>query len=195
VNIVKKALSAMALFLFLIIGSNPAFAHAQLITTTPLGNSIIQEMPDRISLEFGEQMLDFEDGNLVTVTDSNNNEISFGPTVLNGAIIYRMISTKVNDGVFKVHYRAISNDGHKVTGDFQFELTSINNSKKSTKNNNSPSPVPSQSTSPVPNVSSVPNLEHSHSSHFLGRHFFHIFIAIGALLIIGIWSIYRRKNN
>ena len=191
--LVKKVFfSLVALFVFILSGASNAFAHAQLITTYPMVNSELELLPSRITLEFGEEMLDFSDGNQIKVINPEGEEISSGATLLNGAMVYREISTDAIPGIYKVNYRAISNDGHKVSGEFTFSVVSRNKSDNSSikRINSKPSASPSQTPAEVIQKSK----DKFSINHFWHIHAQHIFFTLLALSAIALWAVYRKFN-
>jgi methionine-rich copper-binding protein CopC len=191
--LVKKVFfSLVALFVFIHTGASTAFAHAQLITTYPMANSELESLPSRITLEFGEEMLDFSDGNQIKVINPEGEEISSGATLLNGAMVYREISTNAIPGIYKVNYRAISNDGHKVSGEFTFSVASRNKSDNSSikRASSTPSASPSQSHAEVFQKAK----DKFPANHFWHTHAQHIFLTLLVLSAIAAWAVYRKFN-
>ena len=195
-----KAKVKMTLLTLLILGfSSPdsAFAHAQLINTTPTANQIIKTSPQKILLEFGEEMLDFQNGNLITVLDPNGKEITTGPTVVAGPMIYVLLLSSDVIGKYKVSYRAISNDGHKVEGTFIYFLKGIelNNSPSKSNVPNKPSETTTPSASVTPGITDHDQNESNFFSMMWHHHAFHIILTIGIFGFIGVWALYRRFNQ
>ena len=186
----KLIVSTVTLFIFMSSGINFSFAHAQLISTIPAANSNLDSLPTKVVLEFGEQMLDFVDGNQISVLNPNGIEVTTGKTELNGAIIYREISSEIISGRYKVSYRAISNDGHKVTGDFYFVISPVKH--VATPQKIVPSPIPSNSSLNF-NVKHKQIVKDKFSlSHLFHKHAQHIFLTILLLILVTGWTLYRR---
>lgn len=194
---VKFKITLLTLLILGFTSPNSAFAHAQLINTTPTANQILKTSPQKILLEFGEEMLDFQNGNLITVLDPNGKEITSGPTVVAGPLIYVSLLSSDVAGKYKVSYRAISNDGHKVEGSFIYSLKGIEINTSPSKSSESDKP----SETATPTASATPaNADHDHNesnyfSMMWHHHAFHIILTIGILGFIGVWALYRRFNQ
>ena len=182
----------LALFVFILSGASTAFAHAQLITTYPLANTELESLPNRITLEFGEEMLDFSGGNQINVINPQGIDISIGATKLNGAMVYREISIEAISGVYKVDYRAISNDGHKVSGEFTFSVAQRKITGKPFLNSQTSTPVASPSQTPADGNQLAKN--ESPINHFWHIHAQHIYLTLIGLGGIAAWALYRRFN-
>jgi|LauGreDrversion4_2_1035121.scaffolds.fasta_scaffold254161_2 methionine-rich copper-binding protein CopC len=184
------------LFAFLILGSPNAEAHAQLISTNPLPNSTLAQIPEEITLEFGEEMLDFEDGNLITVIGPNGDEVSINKTSLSGSIISRKLSKEGIPGLYKVNFRAISGDGHKVTGNFIFKVNAQETHKATSVPKSLLSSNEEVAESNLPEAKAAEaNSSHNPISHFVGVHSFHILLTLIAFLLIMFWHLYRQRSQ
>ena len=99
-----------------------ASAHAVLDSSTPAPSSVLDDPPAEIILEFNEPI---EDALLsIRLFDSNQREIpvrdlSRDPDDTSRA---RAGLLKLGDGVFVVVWRAVSADGHPVSGAFPFQV-------------------------------------------------------------------------
>lgn len=116
----KLLISVMALALVI---SQPANAHDEVVSQSPATGETVSAGVIEIKLEFSGVPLALEDG--------SGNEISvMGP---NGAIKYAgCLPLEGNFGVLKadldqvgthtVTWRAVSSDGHPISGEFTFEI-------------------------------------------------------------------------
>jgi methionine-rich copper-binding protein CopC len=194
---IKFKITLLTLLILGFTSPNSAFAHAQLINTTPTANQILKTSPQKILLEFGEEMLDFQNGNLITVLDPNGNEITSGPTIVAGPLIYVSLLSSDVAGKYNVSYRGISNDGHKVEGSYMYSLQGIEFNGSSNKSSELTKPSETKSPSAGVNSANVNN-DHDKSNYFLmmwHHHAFHIILTIGTLGFIGVWALYRRFNQ
>lgn len=196
---IKRNIQISLLTLLMVVCGSPttAFAHAQLINTIPNSNQIIQTFPSKILLEFGEEMLDFKNGNLISVSDPTGKEITTGPTVVAGPMIYVDLMYSEVIGEYQVTYRAISNDGHKVEGSYSFYLKLLEDSdqpgKTSKQNKTNKVATPSVSASSIDESHTYSYM--SFISVFWHHHAFHLILTIGFLGFIGVWALYRKFNN
>ena len=181
-----------------------AFAHAQVTDSFPKKNSTVTSVPEQVWIEFDGNLteIDGADVNFLEVRDSSGASISTGKTIVDGARIIINLSSRVNPGVVKVAYRVVSEDGHPVEGNFQFNLnipsptpqqsvTTTGSSKKIPKpRGDSSSAVPTNSASS--NVQEKPVISvHEHKS-FLHLHSVHILEAIVFSIAIAFWFIFER---
>lgn len=128
----KKLFGAALVILGIIPFANPALAHSDLVSQTPVANSTVEAGPIRISLNFTEAPLNlpFGQGNLIAIADAKTGE-QLGPAC--AKISNSTLSTVANisiPGEYKIIWRIASEDGHVNQGDFN--ITVVNNSNYST---------------------------------------------------------------
>jgi methionine-rich copper-binding protein CopC len=187
----KKLVILFALFLPGLAWPMTASAHTSLITQQPVGNSVIQELPPEISLTFDESLIVIGSANQITVLDPSGQEISTGETKVLDNVVSRAINASEVSGKYSVTYRVVSEDGHVVSATYQFTLKS----KESTPRADSElDPMVSTSESPMPISTEVEEeVIKSHTDHsFWGDHAGHIYMLLGALLLIFAWKKYAK---
>jgi methionine-rich copper-binding protein CopC len=187
----KKLVILFALFLPGLAWPMTASAHTSLIAQQPVGNSVIQELPPEISLTFDESLIVIGNANTITVLDPNGKEISTGETKVLNNVVSRAITASEVSGKYSVTYRVVSEDGHVVSATYQFTLKS----KESTPRADSElDPTVSTSESPMPISTEVEEeVIKSHTDHsFWGDHAGHIYMLLGALLLIFAWKKYAK---
>ena len=123
----KTAISAF-ICLGLVALSSPAYAHNQLISTTPTDGSTVEAGPVHIDLTFEEapMSLPFGEGNLIAIANAETGEqlgAACAHVENNHLVTTANLSTP---GDYKVLWREASDDGHVVSGEFKFTL--VNNS-------------------------------------------------------------------
>lgn len=102
--------------------AGPAFAHAELVGSTPRDGSRLVHAPHRVVLKFDEAVFIAESSS-VHVTDGAGDRVEVGdPFKLhgNGALIAVHLRKHLEDGTYTVAYRLLSDDGHPVTGTIRF---------------------------------------------------------------------------
>jgi methionine-rich copper-binding protein CopC len=107
---------------FLLIGIVMASAHAQLVRAEPAAGGNVGKAPSEVTLHFNERL----EGALssVGVRDAAGKQVDKG----NGAIdkkdrrVIRVSLPDLEPGVYKVEWRAVSADTHRVNGDFTFKV-------------------------------------------------------------------------
>jgi methionine-rich copper-binding protein CopC len=121
----KFALLVLFLFIGNLLLPNSAEAHAGVVSTFPSQDEVVTVMPTEIKIVFSEE--------LMTITDKEINTISLihfdGPPVeindvrVSGATLSANVpSGDYESGIYKVRYRIVSADGHKVSDSFTFSL-------------------------------------------------------------------------
>jgi methionine-rich copper-binding protein CopC len=108
--------------LFLLIGVVMASAHAQLVRAEPAAGGNVGKAPSEVTLHFNERL----EGALssVVVRDAAGKQVDKG----NGAVdkkdrrVIRVSLPDLEPGVYKVEWRAVSADTHRVNGDFTFKV-------------------------------------------------------------------------
>lgn len=111
---------------------SPAFAHSNLVSSTPLADSTVEAGPIRINLTFDEEPLDlpFGQGNLIAIADAKTGE-QLGPAcaIISGKSLSTVANID-NPGEYKILWRIASDDGHINQGEYQIKVE--NNSNYST---------------------------------------------------------------
>jgi methionine-rich copper-binding protein CopC len=109
--------------LFLFVGIATASAHAQLVRAEPAVGRNVGKAPSEVTLHFNERL----EGALssVVVRDVAGKQVDKG----NGAVdkkdrrVIRVSLPELEPGVYKVEWRAVSADTHRVNGDFTFKVS------------------------------------------------------------------------
>jgi methionine-rich copper-binding protein CopC len=114
----------------------PASAHAQLLVANPGISQTLNAMPGLVKLQFDDDLIDMPSGNQIAVLDTAGKHMETGVTKLDGATLSVLLAKFSGVGKFQVLYRAISADGHPVSGGYYFYVAKP-----------SPSPSPSKVTS------------------------------------------------
>ena len=105
--------------LFAIASAIAAHAHASLVKANPPVGSTVDAAPDQVVLTFTEKLEPAF--SKVTVTDTNGAEVSQGTAQVNEAIM-RVGLKPLSSGTYRVNWRAVSKDTHKIEGSFTFRV-------------------------------------------------------------------------
>ena len=118
----KKILITLTALLIPFLGIQNANAHAQLTSSYPGKNQVLTSIPALIWLEFDGDLLQFDkrELNKLTVTNSKNQKVDFGGTIVGGARISTKLKSSLTAGKYLITYRIVSEDGHPVQGSFSF---------------------------------------------------------------------------
>jgi copper resistance protein C len=103
--------------LILTVSAVAAHAHAALAHASPSAGSTMRAAPHEVVLTFTER-LEGAFSNL-TVTDASGTEVSQGKAQVNDNTM-RISLKPLNAGIYKVNWRAVSTDTHKIEGSFTF---------------------------------------------------------------------------
>jgi methionine-rich copper-binding protein CopC len=191
----KARKTIVFVFTLFLLGSSShisVVAHTSLISQSPKGNSLVQELPSKISLTFDENLIVIGQANSITVTDPNGTEVSTGETSVADNVVSRLLTPSILSGKFTVSYRVVSEDGHVVSNSYQFTVGNSTAELASPKSNEevegqNESSI-SESATEIPEAVANKNAE-SHQGHtFLGEHSGHLLMIIGALVLIYIWK-------
>jgi methionine-rich copper-binding protein CopC len=127
-KIIRRILFAIISFVPLI---NPvsAFAHTVLIGSNPAVGSNINQLPDSIILKFADPLLVIPGRNInsISVIDPMKLQIASPATVSGSNLSATLNESMKMNGVFKVAYRVVAQDGHVVLGNFEFTMNMATN--------------------------------------------------------------------
>jgi len=117
----KKILLTLLLSL---ISLSPASSHSVLVSASPSSGSVLVDFPMEVILEFNEGLLlvGQDDPNSVEVFDAEGKLVS-GKSKVSGARITAGLSI-IGNGGYVVKYRVVSEDGHSIEDEYEFEVQS-----------------------------------------------------------------------
>jgi methionine-rich copper-binding protein CopC len=122
----RKALFFISSLLLLILApQQSAFAHTDLVSSTPAADSVLDSLPNSISLEFNEDLLVLSDKETssIEVTASGGEQVDDAQSVVTGRNLSVGLIQSELAGTFNVTWRAVAQDGHPVEGTFTFSVT------------------------------------------------------------------------
>ena len=96
-----------------------ALAHDELVSSTPADGTVLEEAPAELELVFSSELMDI--GNKVIVADANGTDLVESEPVLNRETLVQALPALEN-GAYQVNWRAVSSDGHPITGTFSFTV-------------------------------------------------------------------------
>lgn len=107
----------------LLLAGSPADAHAKLVESMPAANSVTATSPREIRLTFNERIAVSLSG--IDLMTAEGNGVSVGeafadPDDAMGFIV--RIDAPLPPGTYRVRWRTVSADMHKLKGDFAFEI-------------------------------------------------------------------------
>lgn len=104
-----------------------ACAHVSLVSTSPGENSTVDHLPAQVVIEFNEPLIIIgaENPNSLTVTSQSGSSATSGEMQVSGSKISIALNEAMPEiGEFTVNYRVVSGDGHKVSGSYNFTVSS-----------------------------------------------------------------------
>lgn len=96
-----------------------ALAHDELVSSTPADGTVLAEAPAELELVFSSELMDI--GNKVIVADAAGTNLVESEPVLNRETLVQALPA-LGNGVYQVNWRAVSSDGHPITGTFSFTV-------------------------------------------------------------------------
>ncbi len=101
--------------------AGPAAAHDELLSSDPAAGAVVTELPGELVLTFSAELLGDGAGNEVQVTDAAGTVLSDGPAVAAGTSLTQPLAGEAA-GEIRVLWRAVSSDGHPISGEFAFTV-------------------------------------------------------------------------
>lgn len=119
----------------------PASAHNSLISSNPTNDASLAAGPQSIVLTFDQPVQEGEGLNSIAVTGPDGNEWQGGPAKVDSNVVTAPVRELGPTGVYTIGFRIVSADGHPVSGEVKFTLT--------TAGNGTPAPVTDAKTLPL----------------------------------------------
>ncbi|HUS41833.1 MAG TPA: copper resistance protein CopC [Ilumatobacteraceae bacterium] len=113
---------ALVVLVGVLLGAGTASAHAELLSSFPANQQLLDDPPSEIALQFTEAVDPIEPG--IRLLDADGDEVEIG-AVDQSAGSDRMrssIPTTLGDGTYVVAWQGVSADSHRVRGSFTFSV-------------------------------------------------------------------------
>jgi copper resistance protein C len=114
------ALLVLGLAALVVLPLPPATAHAELIDSDPKDGATVETLPDQVVLEFSEEVASPA---FVEVTAADGTEVTAGDPQVLGATIETPLAANGPAGTYTIAYRVVSADGHPISGELTFDVT------------------------------------------------------------------------
>ena len=103
-------------------GAGTALAHADLDSSFPANQEVLEVAPAEIALQFTEAVDPIEPG--IRVIDADGDDVDIGPVDRSGGSdrMRTAIPVALDDGSYVVAWQAVSADSHRVRGSFTFSV-------------------------------------------------------------------------
>jgi copper resistance protein C len=118
-RIAGMLVAALAAVLTVLTGTQPAAAHAELVSSTPAAGGTVRELPRAVTLTFTEPV---RTPAFVQVTGPSGSDLARGVARARDADLTQPVERSTEAGPYTVAYRVTSADGHPVSGTVRFTL-------------------------------------------------------------------------
>lgn len=136
------ALVAAALTAVLIGFGTPASAHSVLLGTDPDDEEQLAAAPQEVSLTFNEDITEL--GTEVVITTEDEEVVSDGDAVIDGPVVTQGLVEDRPAGAYTVTWRAVSADGHPISGEFTFTAAESASGETGEEEGTDDSPAPGE---------------------------------------------------
>jgi methionine-rich copper-binding protein CopC len=119
-NLARAAALAM-----LLVGAQtlPSLAHAELVSSVPAADAVVEAMPETLVLTFSESVEPaFSKIEIIGPDELTVDGTSFAVDPANAASMIVTLPAGLPDGHYAVNWAAVAADGHKVAGSFAFDV-------------------------------------------------------------------------
>jgi copper resistance protein C len=117
-----RQLLVLALAVFgLLLGAGTALAHDVLVGSDPANGARLGTGPSKVTLSYDLPVRDVS--STLTVIGPDGLHYESGPSVVDGNTVSAPVGPLGPAGLYTVGYRIISDDGHPVSGEITFTLT------------------------------------------------------------------------
>jgi methionine-rich copper-binding protein CopC len=122
-----KLSAVLLLSIFSSFMSTPAYAHSALISSDPAQGAVVEVLPKDFSLIFNEELISIEGQsvNKLSLTGADGESYPLTETVISGEVLSASATAgQYPAGEYLLTYRAVSADGHPITGEIAFSVQS-----------------------------------------------------------------------
>jgi len=107
-------------------GAQAASAHDSLESTSPSSGASVSSLSE-VSLDFSANLLGYDGGNIVIVLGPDGRHYETDCVDLSGPTLTAPVALGA-PGEYQVEWRAVSSDGHPISGSFSFTSTATGSS-------------------------------------------------------------------
>ncbi len=106
----------------LLAGAGTASAHAELISSSPANQELLETSPTEIALQFTERVDPIEPA--IRLVDANGDDVEIGGVDQSGGAdrMRAAIPSTLDDGTYVIAWQALSADSHRVRGSITFSV-------------------------------------------------------------------------
>lgn len=139
----------VAVALAVVLAPSPASAHASLIASTPAQGDRLGALPSQVTFEFDQEMAAPA---YVIVTAPDGTSVAAGEPEVDGTIVRQRLRDG-QAGTYTMAYRAVSKDGHPLTGQISFTVGPAGEAPAAGQPTASPRPATTVATTTTPDGS------------------------------------------
>ncbi len=112
----------VVVLLAVLAGASTALAHAELLSSFPGNQELLEVAPTEVALQFTEAVDPIEPG--IRVIDADGDDVEIGPVDQSAGSdrMRALIPTTLDAGTYVVAWQAVSADSHRVRGSFTFSV-------------------------------------------------------------------------
>lgn len=103
--------------------ASPAFAHNSLTGSNPSDEAVLDAGPAEVVLTFDQPVQEGEGLNSIAVTGPDGEQWQGGAAKVDSNVVTTPVRELGPSGRYTIGYRIVSADGHPVSGELTFELT------------------------------------------------------------------------
>lgn len=130
----------------------PAWAHTELLSTSPADKAELTASVSEVTLTFSGPVR--ADGSTVTVTGPDGRSHSDGALSVVDFVVHQPV-TNLTSGAYRVDWVVVAADGHAMSGQFTFQLSLPEPTAPTT----TPAPAESESTTTRPTLTATATLD------------------------------------
>ena len=119
-RIIGHTVTAIAIAGSVLLGSAPAWAHDQLLESSPTRDERLATAPSQVVLTFLGEIMPI--GTAVNVVDGSGTEWAAGEPVLDGTTVTTALLAGMPDGAYQVRWRVVAVDGHPISDILPFSV-------------------------------------------------------------------------
>src|SRR5690625_2940277 len=127
-----------------VLNFSPAFGHSVLLETNPEDGAQLPTAPAEVSLTFNEDITDL--GTEVVVETGDGHPVNDGDVVIEGPVVTQPLQQDLPEGSYTVIWRAVSADGHPISGELTFTAAEATTSAEG---NDNPQETPTEEDEPA----------------------------------------------
>lgn len=114
------AWAVLGIAALIVLPAAPASAHAELIGSSPKDGATVNTLPGQVKLEFSEEV---GSPAFVEVKAADGTDVTAGDPEVLGATVTVPLNSSGPAGSYTIDYRVVSADGHPVSDELSFDVT------------------------------------------------------------------------